>query len=339
VLGVDTHADTHTAALLDHYGALLSTAVVPATPSGYRDLLAWASTFGQVLAAGVEGTGSYGSGLARFLASRGVPVSEVERPKRKHRTRGKSDAIDAELAARAIFSRVPPLLPKSHDGFSEMLRVLVVARRSAVKSRTQAANQLRSLLVTAPDGLRSSLSPLRLQQLVSRCSRLRPGSSPSDVSGVTRLALRSVARRYQLLTAEISELDAHILRIVSESSPQLLALVGVGPDVAAALLITAGDNPCRLRSEASFAALCGVAPIPASSGKTNRHRLNRSGDRQANRALHVIAMARMSCCERTRLYVARRTSEGKSKKEIIRCLKRYIAREIYRTLEKSQQIP
>jgi transposase len=262
---------------------------------------------------------------------------EVERPKRKHRTRGKSDSIDAELAARGVLSGGVSLTPKTHDGHAEMIRALTVARRSALKSRTQAANQLRGLLVTAPEDLRSSFAGHRLPEVVARASRLRPDRSPSDVVGATKLALRSIAKRYRHLSSEISELDAEIRHLVSKAAPELLALNGVGPDVAASLLVAAGDNPHRLGSESSFAALCGVSLIPASSGKTQRHRLNRLGNRQANRALYVIAMCRMSHCERTREYVARRTSEGLGKKEIIRCLKRYIAREVYKTLKISSE--
>lgn len=340
VIGVDTHLDSHTAALIDPLGVLLGTETFPSSPSGYRQLLLWASSFGQVLVAGVEGTGSYGAGLARFLRSEGVDVLEVERPKRRHlRRRGKSDPIDAELAARSVLACGRPIFAKSADGYSEMIRVLAAARRSAVKARGQVVNQLRALLVTAPDELRSSLSGLPISQLVARSSRLRPGAVPADVLSATKLALRSLARRYQTLCEEISDLDAHISLLVSESAPQLLALPGVGPDVAATLLVAAGDNPDRLASESSFAALCGVSPIPASSGKTVRHRLNRNGHRQANRALHIVAVVRMSHCERTRAYVAKRTSEGKSKTEIIRCLKRYIAREVYRALKNSQKTP
>jgi len=338
-VGVDTHLDTHTAALLDGLGALLGTQTFPATPNGYRQLLSWASSCGEIGCAGVEGTGSYGSGLSRYLRSCGIRVFEVERPKRKRRTRGKSDAIDAELAARSVLSGSSLLSPKSADGPSEMIRILRSSKRSAVKARTQAANQLRALLLTAPGELRSDLSGLTMRKLVERCSLLRPGSSPSGVPGVSKLALRSLSRRYQALSNEISELDSHISRLVSQFAPDLLALPGVGPDVAACLMVAVGDNPHRLRTESSFAHLYGVAPIPASSGKVSRHRLNRSGNRDANCALHRVALVRMSHCERTRAYVSRRTSEGKTKREIIRCLKRYIAREIYGTLKNPQESP
>jgi transposase len=267
------------------------------------------------------------------LRAKGIEVFEVIRPKRRDQYRsGKSDPIDAEAAARAVLAGTAIGRPKGTDGEVEMIRALRAARRSAVKARAQAANQLKAMLITAPEGLKSELRALSTAKLVTKVSRFRPGTSPSDVETATKFALRSVARRYQRLSEEISELDEQLDRLVAEAAPELLVVEGVGTDTAASLLIAAGDNPERLKNEAAFAHLCGVAPIPASSGKTVRHRLNRHGDRDANRALYVIALCRMSHEERTRTYVARRTKEGKTKKEIIRCLKRHIAREIYRIL-------
>ena len=222
--------------------------------------------------------------------------------------------------------------PKSADGQVEMVRILRSARQSAVKARTQAANQLQALLVTAPEDLRHRLRKLPTKNLVYTCVRLRPAAAPNDVHTATKFALRSVARRYQLLSGEIAQLDAQLDRLVADAAPELSALPGIGTDHAATLLSVAGDNPQRLKSEASFASLCGVSPIEASSGKVVRHRLNRGGDRDANRCLHLICVVRMRHDRRTREYVARRTTEGKSKREIMRCLKRYIAREIYRVL-------
>src|SRR5215207_1459731 len=218
------------------------------------------------------------------------------------------------------------------DGKVEMIRTLRVTRRSALKARAQSVNQLKNLLISAPEKLKSELWGLSTAKLVAKVSGFRPGANPSDVKAATKFALRSVARRHQRLSEEISELDEQLARLVAEAAPELVALEGVGTDTAASLLIAAGDNPERLKNEAAFAHLCGVAPIPASSGKSVRHRLNRHGNRDANRALYVVAVCRMSRDERTRAYVAKRTAEGKSKKEIIRCLKRYIAREIYRIL-------
>jgi transposase len=332
-LGVDTHKDTHVAVALDGLGRRLGTLSIPTTPAGYEELVDWANGFGSLEGVGIEGTGSFGAGLSRFLRSEGARVFEVDRPKRRDQYRsGKSDPIDAELAARAVLAGTATGRPKDADGEVEMIRTLRVTRRSAVKARAQAVNQLKNLLITAPEELRSELRELSTAKLVAKASGFRPGTNPSDVEAATKFAMRSVARRHQRLSEEISELDAQLDRIVTQAAPELVAVEGVGTDTAASLLIAAGDNPERLRDEAAFAHLCGVAPIPASSGKTVRHRLNRHGNRDANRALYVIAVCRMSREERTRSYVAKRTAEGKTKKEIIRCLKRYIAREIYRIL-------
>jgi transposase len=332
-LGVDTHKDTHVGVALDGLGRFQGTLSVAANPAGYKRLVEWTSEFGHLEHAGVEGTGSFGAGLARFLKAQEIKVFEVIRPKRRDQYRsGKSDPIDAEAAARTVLAGTATGEPKDADGEVEMIRTLRTTRRCAVKARAGAANQLQTLLVTAPEGLKSDLCGLSTARLVEKASRLRPGANPSNVEAATKFALRSVARRYQQLSEEISELDEQLDRLVTEAAPELVAVKGVGTDTAASLLIAAGDNPERLRDEAAFAHLCGAAPIPASSGKSVRHRLNRHGNRDANRALYVIAVCRMSRDERTRAYVAKRTAEGKSKKEIIRCLKRYIAREIYRIL-------
>ena len=332
-LGVDTHKDTHVGVALDGLGRLQGTLSVAANQAGYRKLLEWASGFGHLEHAGVEGTGSFGAGLARFLKAEGIKVSEVTRPKRRDQYRtGKSDPIDAEAAARSALAGTATGAPKDADGKVEMIRTLRITRRSAVKARAQAANQIQALLLTAPEGLKSELCGLSTARVVEKAWRLRPGATPSDVEEATKFALRSMARRYQHLSEEIGKLDEQLNRVVSQVAPELVAVEGIGTDTAASLLIAVGDNPERLKSEAAFAHLCGAAPIPASSGKTVRHRLNRHGNRDANRALYVIAVCRMSRDERTRTYVAKRTAEGKTKKEIIRCLKRYIAREIYRIL-------
>ena len=332
-MGVDTHKDIHVAVALDGLGRRLGTLSVPTTPAGYKELVDWATGFGSLGRAGVEGTGSFGAGLTRFLRAEGIGVFEVIRPRRRDQYRsGKSDPIDAEAAARAVLAGTATGRPKGADGEVEMIRTLRAARRSAVKARAQAANQLRAMLITAPEGLKSELRTLSTAKLVARSSRFRPGTDLAGVEATTKFAMRSVARRYQRLSEEIYELDEQLGRLVAQVAPQLLAVEGVSTDTAASLLIAAGDDPERLKNEAAFAHLCGAAPIPASSGKTVRHRLNRHGDRDANRALYVIAICRMSHDERTRTYVARRTKEGKTKKEIIRCLKRYIAREVYRIL-------
>jgi transposase len=334
VLGVDTHLDVHVAVALDHLGRRLKTFSVPTTKKGYEDLLTWAEGFGAVRCAGVEGTSSYGAGLARYLRAVGIKVMEIERPKRRHRRRnGKSDTRDAEAAARAVLAGETAGEPKSGDGRVEMIRVLRLARRSAVKARSQVANQLQGFLVTAPEELRQRLRELTTKELVAVAARLRPGKEElDDVETATKFALRSVARRYQVLSKEIAELDTQLDRLVSETAPELISLPAIGTDHAATLLLTVGDNPERLGSEASFASLCGVSPVEASSGKVVRHRLNRGGNRDANRALHLICVVRMRVDDRTRRYVARRSTEGKSKQEIMRCLKRYVAREVYRVL-------
>lgn len=331
-VGVDTHKDTHVGVAKDHLGRHLGETTIPTTPRGYRDLLAWAESHGEVEAWGIEGTGSYGAGLARFLRSEDQAVIEINRPDRKaRRLKGKSDPVDAEAAARAVLSGEATALPKSGDDRVEMIRALRAARSSAVKARTQAINALKSLVVSAPADLREELRGLSATALVRTCSRLRPGAVTSPVAA-TKAALRSLAGRYEGLEAEIKILDPELVRLTTEVAPALVELFGVGTEVAGTLLVTAGDNPERLRSEAAFAHLCGVSPIQASSGKTVRHRLNRGGDRQANAALYRVVIVRLRYDPNTKNYVDRRTKEGKSKSEIIRCLKRYVAREIFAVL-------
>jgi transposase len=336
-VGVDTHGDVHVAHAKDQLGRRLETVSIPTTPTGYQDLLAWARGLGQVQAWGVEGTGSYGAGLARYLRKAGQVVLEVNRPDRAaRRRRGKSDPVDAEAAARAVQAGEVTIVPKATDGQVEMLRSLRVARTTAMRARTQAINALRSLLVTAPAELREQLRGLSAVRLVRVAARLDPGRLTSPTAAAM-LALRTLARRYQALDAEITALDSELDQLTATAAPGLLALFGVGPDVASALLIAAGDNPRRLRSEAAFSMLCGSSPIQASSGKTTRHRLNRGGDRQANAALYRIVIVRLRWHQPTKDYMARRTTEGKSKKEIIRCLKRYVAREVFAVLREMNQ--
>jgi transposase len=332
--GVDTHSQTHHAAVQAMNGARIADAQFPATSEGYAQLLAWMRSFGRLHAAGVEGTGSYGAGLARYLRSQGVTVIEVNRPdRRQRRAQGKSDPLDAYAAAGAVLSGRASALPKSGDGIVEAIRVLHLTRAGAVKARTAAVNQLKGVLVTAPAALREQLAGPGTGSLISTCARLRPAGDPASPGHGTRIALRSLARRCQALTTEITALERQLTALVATACPQLAALHGVGTETAAQLLITCGDNPARLRSEASFAALCGAAPVPASSGKTSgRHRLSRGGDRQANRALYMITLSRLRSCPRTRAYAQRRTALGHATKDIIRILKRYLAREIYKAL-------
>lgn len=333
--GVDTHRDTHTAAVVDAAGRLLGHRQFRADPGGYRQLLAWLRGHGLLQNVGVEGTGVYGAGLARHLAAEGVAMVEVDRPDRKaRRFAGKSDPIDAEAAARAALGRVRTGIPKARDGQVEALRNLRVARRSAIDARADALRQIRALIVTAAEPLRAQLRNLTTTRLLTACAGLRPHPGRiGEPEQATKSALRSLARRHTQLTTEIGDLDELIAPLVTAINPRLLACTGIGTDIAGQLLVTAGQNADRLHSEPAFAMLCGVAPIPASSGRTNRHRLNRGGDRQANAAIYMIVISRLRWDARTRAYAERRTTEGRSKKDIIRCLKRMIAREIYYLLQ------
>jgi transposase len=332
--GVDTHRDTHTAAVIDPIGRLLGHRTFPATTAGYCQLLAWLCTFGTLLKVGVEGTGAYGAGLTSYLTCHDITVIEVDRPDRKtRRSAAKSDPIDAEAAARAALAGTRIGTPKDRSGQVEALRNLRIARRSAITQRADCVRRIKTIIITAPDPVRGQLRGLPSCQLIKTCAALRPDPSQiAQPAQAAKTALRSLARRHGTLTAEITELDGLINPLVAAINPRLLQLNGVGADVAGQLLVTAGQNAQRLHSEAAFAMLCGVAPIPASSGQTHRHRLNRGGDRQANSALHRIVICRLRWDPRTRTYLERRTTEGLSKKDVIRCLKRLIAREIYYTL-------
>jgi transposase len=333
--GVDTHADVHVAAALDPIGGLLGVQEFPATAAGYASLLGWLGGFGPVCLVGIEGTGSYGAGLARYVTAAGIRVVEVDRSDRQDRRRqGKSDPLDAVSAARAAQSGRARGAPKGRDGAVEAIRALMVAKRSAAAERTQTINQARALVLTGPEDLRARFTGHTVAALVAELASLRPRPG-STVGYATRVALRELGRRAQFLDAQIERLDELIGPLVAAHAPGLLALYGIGPNTAALLLIAAGDHPGRLRSEAAWAHLCAAAPVPASSGKTIRHRLNRGGDRQASHALWRIVFTRMGSDPATRAYVKRRTAEGKSKKEIIRCLKRYVAREVYPHLRSS----
>lgn len=329
ILGVDTHLDLHVGAVIDGAGKFLGTLATATTAGGYEQLIAWARTLGHLRRAGVEGTGTYGSGLARALHEQGIEVLEVNRPDRsKRRLVGKSDPIDAESAARSVLSGQATAIPKSHNGVAEALRILTVARRSAVKAKTQAINQLRAILVSAPQEIRNRLWQAKAEQCVAGCVDLRQLGTATHLVALTS-TLRLLAKRWLMLKAELKELDSELEKLTLEFAPNLRKQFGVGPLTAATLIVAAGDNPERLRSEAALAALCGVNPLPASSGKTARHRLNRGGNRQANNALWTIAMVRMRSEPRTRAYVEKRSTEGLSNKEIHRCVNRYVVRELY----------
>ncbi|MFE5947944.1 IS110 family transposase [Streptomyces sp. NPDC056480] len=327
ILGVDTHKDVHVAAVITTLGALLAQQEFPATAIGYRQLLTWARSFGVLRRAGFECTGSFGAALTRVLCQEGIDVVEINQPDRAtRRKRGKTDAIDA--AARAVLSGRATTVPKSADGPVEDMRVLRLAKESAVKARTQALNQLKAVLMSIDPDLRELLTGLSNPALVATCAALHV-----DHRGEAVFTMRLPARSVQHLSGEVKELTRRTTRAVRACRPQMLDLVGVGPDSAAVLLIATGDNPDRLVDEASFAALCGVSPVEQSSGKTQRRRLNRGGNRQANAALYRIVQTRIRWDEHTQKYLERRTAEGMSKREIIRCLKRYVARELYRHIQ------
>jgi transposase len=334
--GVDTHLDVHVAAALDERGGLLATASFDASAAGYARLAGWLESFGEVALVGVEGTGSYGTGLTRHLQGLGIRVVEVDRPNRQRRRRaGKSDTHDAVSAARAAFAGDALGAPKVRDGNVEAIRVLRVARIGASRDRTRALNQMRALTTTAPEPLRQQLRGLTIPRLVRTAAAFRPNGR-TDATSATRLALKSLARRVLALDEELVALDAVLAPLVAETAPKMLDRLGVGTDTAGALLVAAGENSDRIRNERSFARLCGAAPLDASSGKQQRHRLSRAGDRQANSALWRIVITRLSYDPAARHYLQRRCAEGKTKAEAIRCLKRYVARELYACLPENQ---
>ena len=333
VAGVDTHKDTHYAALVTATGQYLGAAEFPATSAGYRALREFITCRGPLLRAGVEGTNSYGAGLARHLTEHGVEIVEVIRPKRQiQRMRGKSDEIDAYAAATAALAANDTVTPKTSNGIVEALRVTNAARRSALKAHTEVIVQIKSLLVTAPDPVREEYRDLTTAKLVHKLATSRHRAGDNTVTMRTRVTLKRLAQRYQQLNEEITSYNADLADLVNSINPALVQTKGISAITAAQLLITAGDNPERVTSEAAFAMLCGAAPIPASSGRTNRHRINRGGDRAANSALHRIALVRLATDPDTRTYADKRIAQGKSKKDVLRCLKRAIAREVYRLI-------
>ena len=333
--GVDTHLDEHVAAVVDSVGGVLGVARFAVSPSGYGRMVSWMRGHGRLERVGVEGTGSYGAGLSRHLLRAGVVVLEVTRPNRQERHRnGKDDDLDAIEAARAVLAGRALATAKTSTGNSEALRVLLGAQRSAKQARISAMVQLRHLMFTAPDDLRERYAKLSRRELTLQCARLRPRLDGDNARYATKTAALTLARRAQALAAEIDELDALIAGLVKQTAPQLLNVYGVGTDVAATILVAVGDNPQRIRTEAAFAKLCGVAPLPANSGKrTGRHKLNQGGNRHANSALWHIVLTRVSQHEpRTAAYFERRRGQGLSTREIFRCLKRYVAREIFTAL-------
>ncbi|HEY6416504.1 MAG TPA: IS110 family transposase [Acidimicrobiales bacterium] len=334
--GIDTHLEVHVAAALDANGGVLGVESFPTTPAGYLSLHAWLAGFGPVGRVGVEGTGAYGAGLARHLRGAGLEVIEVDRPNRQvRRLQGKSDTVDAVEAGRAVLSGRASGVAKTADGNVEAMRALLVAKRSGREARITCLNQLRHLGFCAPDELRERFRGVPRARLADTAAALRPRADGDPVLYATKLAMRTLGRRVLTLGEDTEALDAVLAELVTATAPSLLELYGVGVHTAAILLVAAGDNAERVRSEAAWAHLCGVAPLQASSGKTARHRLNRGGNRQANHALWRIVFTRMGSEPRTRAYVARRSDEGRSKPEIMRILKRYVAREVYRHLPRA----
>lgn len=333
-VGVDTHADTHHAAIVNEHGKKLADREFTTTAAGYTALGEWIRSNGHVLRVGIEGTGSYGVELARQLRRTGYEVAEVPRPNRRlRRAQGKSDAIDAYAAARRLLDGSEVTASKNRDGAIEAIRALRVARSGAVKAASAGINALRALITTSPEELRSQLRGLSRGRLIATCSALDPDLARlADPIEATKMALRSLAQRIKDSHAHADQLKRQLGRLLDQVAPHTMSLFALGPDTAAALIISIGDNPDRLTSEAAFARLCGVAPIPASSGKTTRHRLHRGGDRQANQALHTAVIVRLRYHDTTQAYAARRKRDGKTTPEILRCLKRYLAREVFRAL-------
>ena len=340
-IGVDTHKHLHVAHAADELGRPLGSYTMPTTSIGYGDFLAWAHGLGELEVVGIEGVGHYGAGLGRALRAAGLRVTEVGRPNRQRRARhGKTDSVDAAGAAAMVLAGEDLGDPKTADGITEMLRVLRIARVSAVRARAKAFNALKDLIVTAPAELREQLAGQHKLHLIGACAGLVTSEIPSTPAEAMSIALKSLAERCRQLDAETKTLDTQIEVLTAHACPALRQVYGVGPDTAATLLVALGDNPERIGSDAAFAKLCGVSPIEASSGKTVRHRLNRGGNRDANRALHVVCVVRLRRHQPTRDYLARRIGEGRTKPEIMRCLKRYIAREIYHAvLLTRQEIP
>jgi len=328
-IGVDTHKEVHVAVALDVLGAKLDSQEIPTTPAGYRRLLSWAQELG-VPAFAVEGTGSYGAGLVRFLEQAGVAVYECERPRRQERRRGKSDLIDAALAARKLLSGERLSVPRG-GGRREDLRLLLLERRSAMQARTAALNQLSALLVTAPDHVRERLGALSGKRLARAAARQR--HRPDVMNGV----LRRLGQRVERLSREVADAERSLAAVLAEVAPDLLQECGVGPVCGAQLLVSSGD-PSRMRSEASFAALAGTSPVDASSGKQRRHRLNRGGDRQLNWALHVVALQRVRHHPETSAYYERLLAAGKSTREARRCVKRALARHFFHRLREMPRL-
>jgi transposase len=333
IVGVDPHRDSHALAIVHVVSsAVVFESTVIANNDGYARALELVERHAPGRRAfAIEGTGSFGAGLTRFLTGRDERVLEVGRLRRERRSGGKTDALDAVRAARSVLTQERPSTPRA-GGERQALQALVAAREGAVNAKRAGLCQLRDLLITTPEPLRSQLRPLTRAQLLHRLATTRPASRRDPELRGSLLALRSIARRVLQLTAEERELARQIETITRKLAPHLLEQPGVGPH-AAAQLVLSWSHRGRITSEAAFARLAGAAPIPASSGKTIRYRLDRSGDRKLNRALHMILVTRKRTHPATIAYIERRLQEGKTRREANRCLKRYLARNLYRLLE------
>lgn len=330
--GVDTHAETHHAALITITGQHLIDREFPTSPAGYAELAQFLTSHGPLQQVGVEGTSSYGAGLLPVLQAAGLEVVEVIRPNRGSRRRGKSDPIDAYQAAKETLAGQFLPIPKAPGGAIDAIRPLLITRHSAVAARAAVLQLISSLLITAPQGVRERFRRLPRTQRINALARLRPQPATTDPTAAMLFSLKRLAQRYQTLTVEITDSEADLEQWVTRTNPALHATHGIGTITAAQLLITAGDNPHRIRNQAAFAALTGTSPIPASSGHTNKWRLNRGGDRQANCALHQIIIVRLASDAATKAYYTRRKAEGKTRRDIIRCLKRALAKEVFQLL-------
>ncbi|MDN4642334.1 IS110 family transposase [Agreia sp. PsM10] len=341
VAGIDTHKDTHHVAVLDLLGRVLGTQEFPTTPAGYEAVADWIAEHGVIDRVGIELTGSYGAGLTRYLTAAGITVLEVNTTDKATRARqGKNDTIDAISAAQKVLSGMATATPKDTTTIAESVRILMLVRDSAVKARTQALNQIKDLIITAPAALREQFVGLTLSASAKKAAQLRPDRARlADPAQAGKLALKRLGDRIGDLTEEIVEAEKQLDVLVQDAVPTLLARPGIGTLTAAQFLITAGANIGRIQTDAAFAHLCGAAPIPASSGKTDRHRLNRFGDRQANRALHMIIIGRMRYDDETKTYIGKKLTEGKSKKDAIRALKRFLARRIFHDLTTDLRTP
>ena len=330
IIGVDTHADQHTAAVIDTLGRVLDTCQITTDRAGFKQLLKWARSFGTVTRAGVEGTGSYGAGLCRYLRDHDIAVFEIDRPNRRmRRRRGKSDTADAEAAARSVLAGDHVVIAKDTTGAVEAIRMLHITRKSAVKAKVQAGNQIKDLIVTAPEPIKDQLKGLTTRQRVRTIKKWRPDPNVTDPTTAVRYTLHQLANRWLDLDTEIKRISKTRHQLLTTTAPNLLNQHGCGDDTASVLLIAAGQNPDRIKTEASLAALCGVSPIDASSGKHTTHRLNRGGNRQANSALHTIMLVRWRNCPETHTYINKRRTQGKPDRHIQRSLKRAIARRLH----------